>query len=82
MKPQRRAISVEDYHRMAEAGVFRADERVELLDGELIEVPPMGSPHGGGITAIYRLTDRATARARFGQSAAAGDRRCAFRART
>jgi len=58
---QRRAISVEDYHRMAEAGVFAADERVELLDGELIEVPPMGSPRGGGITAI---TDLLTGRLR------------------
>ena len=52
---ERRAITVEDYHRMAEAGIFAPDERVELLDGELIAVAPMGSPHGGAIGAINRL---------------------------
>lgn len=51
----RRPISVEDYHRMADAGIFAPDERVELLDGELIAVPPMNSPHGGGITGINQL---------------------------
>ncbi len=51
----RRPISVEDYHRMADAGIFAPDERVELLDGELIVVPPMNSPHGGGITGINAL---------------------------
>ncbi len=51
----RRPISVADYHRMAEAGIFAPDERVELLDGELIAVPPMNSPQGGGITGINAL---------------------------
>ncbi|HMD02150.1 MAG TPA: Uma2 family endonuclease [Candidatus Baltobacteraceae bacterium] len=64
---ERRPISVEDYHRMADAGIFAPDERVELLDGELIAVPPMGSPHGGAIGAItrlltQRLNDRAAIR--------------------
>jgi len=51
----RRPISVLDYHRMAEVGILAPDERVELLDGELIAVPPMNSPHGGGITGINQL---------------------------
>lgn len=52
---RRRPISVDEYHRMDEAGVFAPDERVELLDGELISVPPMGPRQAGGIGRINRL---------------------------
>jgi hypothetical protein len=31
-----RLWTVEEYHRMAEAGIFGADERVELLEGKII----------------------------------------------
>ena len=37
---KRRDISVDDYYRMADAGIFTPEERVELVDGELIEVAP------------------------------------------
>ena len=52
---QIRPITVDDYHRMAEAGIFGPDERVELVDGELIAVPPMGPRHAGGIGRLNRL---------------------------
>jgi Uma2 family endonuclease len=52
---ERRLISVDDYHRMYEAGVFAPDERVELVDGELIAVPPMGPRHAGAIGRLTRL---------------------------
>jgi len=52
---ERRPISVDDYHRMADAGIFASDERVELVDGKLIAVPPMGFPHGGAMGAMTRL---------------------------
>lgn len=42
---KRRDITVEDYHRMADAGIFGPEERVELIDGELIEMAPIGNPH-------------------------------------
>lgn len=38
-------ISVEMYHIMAEQGAFAPDERVELIDGEIIEMSPVGSRH-------------------------------------
>lgn len=38
-------FSVEEYHRMAEAGAFKADARVELLDGWLIDMTPIGISH-------------------------------------
>ncbi|MEH2462047.1 MAG: Uma2 family endonuclease, partial [Nostoc sp.] len=31
-----RLWTVEEYHRMADAGIFGADERVELLEGKII----------------------------------------------
>ena len=40
--PRRHRITVEHFYRMAEAGLFAEDERVELIDGEIIDVPPMG----------------------------------------
>jgi Uma2 family endonuclease len=48
----RRALTVDEYHRMAEAGVFAPDERVELIEGELIPMAPIG---GGHIQAVNRL---------------------------
>ena len=43
----KRLLSVTDYHRMAEAGIFAPDERVELIEGEIVNVPPVGSDHIG-----------------------------------
>jgi Uma2 family endonuclease len=52
---KRRPISVSDYHLMVEAGVFRPDERVELVRGELIEMPPIGRSHRAGTNRLTRL---------------------------
>jgi Uma2 family endonuclease len=40
-----RPISVDEYHRMAEAGILDAEERVELLEGLLVKMPPLGGAH-------------------------------------
>lgn len=44
----------DEYYRMAEAGLFR-DERVELLDGEIITMSPQNTPHA---STVYRLDSR------------------------
>lgn len=41
-----------EYDRMAEAGLFGSDERVELLEGEIITVTPQQSPHSSCIGLI------------------------------
>lgn len=41
-----------EYDRMAEAGLFGPDERVELLEGEIITVTPQQSPHSACIGLI------------------------------
>jgi Uma2 family endonuclease len=53
----RHRLTVEEYHRMAEAGVLAPDARVELIEGEVIDMAPIGSRHA---SAVNRLTDLLT----------------------
>jgi Uma2 family endonuclease len=43
-----RPLSVADFHAMAEAGIFADNERVELIDGMLVAMPPIGPAHNAG----------------------------------
>lgn len=52
---RRRLFTVDEYHRMGEVGVFEPDERVELLDGEILEMTPIGAPHAGCVKRLARL---------------------------
>ena len=45
-------FTVQDYHRMAEAGIFHEDDRLELLEGEIVEMPPIGPGHAGGVKRL------------------------------
>lgn len=49
---QRHRLSVTDFHRMAEAGILRPGERVELIEGEIIDMAPIGSAHGGAVKLL------------------------------
>ncbi|HTJ28813.1 MAG TPA: Uma2 family endonuclease [Candidatus Limnocylindria bacterium] len=49
-----REFTVEEYHRMAEVGVLRDDERVELLDGAIVEMSPIGTRHWDRHAEIVR----------------------------
>ena len=41
------------YYRMAEAGVFEPDARVELLDGEIVETSPIGPRHSWVVAELH-----------------------------
>jgi Uma2 family endonuclease len=41
----RRQFSVAEYHRMRDAGIFAADDRLELLDGEILLMSPIEPLH-------------------------------------
>jgi len=43
--PSRHRLSVAEYYRMAEAGILNEDDRVELIEGEIIDMPPIGANH-------------------------------------
>ena len=60
--PQRRRLTVGDLHRMAEGGIFAPDDRVELIDGELIDVPPPGSRHAAAVEVWAARLREAAAR--------------------
>jgi Uma2 family endonuclease len=51
----KRAFSVDEFHRMGEAGVFGEDDRLELLDGEIVRMTPIGSPHAGCVNRLNSL---------------------------
>ncbi len=48
-------FTVEDYYRMAEDGILAEDARVELIEGEVIEMPPIGAPHASVVTDLQNL---------------------------
>jgi Uma2 family endonuclease len=50
-----RPITVAEYYRMGEVGILGPDERVELLDGMLIAVPPIGPAHGYVVMKLNTL---------------------------
>jgi Uma2 family endonuclease len=57
--PRRHRITVEEYHRMGEAGIFSEDDRVELIEGEIIDTTPIGTRHANAVRKLIRiLADR------------------------
>ena len=50
--PRRHAYSVDDYYRMAETGILRPGDRVELIEGEIIDMAPIGSLHAAVVNRI------------------------------
>ena len=55
----RRPLTVAEYHRMGEAGILTEDDRVELIEGQLIAMSPIGSDHSGTVNALNRMLVRA-----------------------
>lgn len=51
---EKRYFNVDEYYRMAQAGVLTPDDRVELIEGEIIKMGPIGSPHAA---CVSRLND-------------------------
>ena len=58
LQPARRPLSVDDYHRMADAGIFGPEERVELIEGEIIAMPPIGPDHASLVARLTHLLSR------------------------
>lgn len=48
-------LSVSDYYRMAEVNILTENDHVELINGELFDMAPIGSFHAGLVTRLSRL---------------------------
>jgi Uma2 family endonuclease len=47
---QRHRFTVDEYYRMAEAGILNQDSRVELIEGVVVDMPPIGPGHSGTVS--------------------------------
>ncbi len=56
----RRRFTVEEYYRMAEAGILGPGDRVELIDGVVVEMTRIGPAHAACVTALTYLLQAAT----------------------
>jgi Uma2 family endonuclease len=57
--PTRRRLDVNAYYKMAEAGILTDPHHVELIDGEIIDMAAIGSPHAAVTNKLARLFTRA-----------------------
>jgi Uma2 family endonuclease len=55
---QKRYFSVDEYYRMAEVGLLSPDDRVELIEGEIVEMSPIGKTHGGTVKRSNNFLNR------------------------
>ena len=56
---ERYRFTVDEYHRMGEAGIFHEDDRVELIDGEIVMMTPIGLQHASCVNRLTALLVRA-----------------------
>ena len=55
VQPTRRRFTVDEYYWMARVGILRPDDRVELIDGEIIEMNPIGGPHASTVDRLSQF---------------------------
>jgi len=54
-----RLFNVNEYYKMAKAGILSPDDRVELIAGEIIKLSAIGSPHAACVSRLVRLLSNA-----------------------
>ena len=52
IEPTRHKLDVDAYHHMGEAGIFGHEARIELIDGDLIDMAPIGQAHAGIVNRL------------------------------
>lgn len=56
---RRHPITVDEYSRMAAVGLLAPDARVELIEGVIVDMPPMGARHAALVSRLHKLLERA-----------------------
>lgn len=49
------AFTVDEYHRLGQLGIFHEDDRVELLDGQIVAMTPIGAAHAACVLRLGHL---------------------------
>ena len=55
---KKRKFDVDEYHRLGEAGILGEDDRVELIEGELVEMAPIGGEHATIVSTLNMILVR------------------------
>ena len=55
---RQRRFTVDEFHRIAEAGILHEDDRVELLEGEIVQMSRIGGRHAACVREMNRLLAR------------------------
>lgn len=55
---RQRSFTVDEFHRLGEAGILGSEERVELLDGQVLEMAAIGSRHAACVRRLIRMLGR------------------------
>ena len=53
--PQKHLTDLAEWHRMGEAGIFPPESRMELIEGEILHMAPIGFNHAGHVNRLARL---------------------------
>jgi Uma2 family endonuclease len=59
----RRSFTRDEFHRMSDAGVFHEDDRLELVDGEVVVMTPVGRRHVACVLRVTQVLAAAAGRA-------------------
>jgi Uma2 family endonuclease len=55
---ERRRFTIDEYHRMQDAGILREDDRVELVAGEIVAMSPVGSRHAACVRRLVHMLEQ------------------------
>lgn len=58
VRVEKKYFNVNEYYLMAEAGIFSEDDRVELIEGEILKMSPIGSRHAACVARLTLLLSR------------------------
>ncbi|HEX3555402.1 MAG TPA: Uma2 family endonuclease [Thermoanaerobaculia bacterium] len=54
-EPLKKLYTTTEYHALVDAGILHEDDRVELIEGEIRPMSPIGSPHAGNVNRLTAL---------------------------
>jgi Uma2 family endonuclease len=58
LAPHKHRLSIDDYHKIAKTGIFHEDMRIELIEGELVDMAPIGHLHVAIVNQLAKQLSR------------------------